>query len=78
MYLYSTKISGNDLTDFETNFKSQAVYINELVIAETTFVEWLSYTQFKNIIVDPLAWADVKYKQIESKYILHLALESPI
>ena len=85
MYLYKTTIyketadivgidatqEGANKTDFETNFKSQAIAVDDVAIAETTFITDLSYSDFKAIIVSPIGWADVKYVS-NGKYILHV------
>jgi hypothetical protein len=76
MNLYCTKVTGTDATSFETNHKAVAVLIDEIEIAETTYTHWLDYANFGNLIVSPLDWNDVRYRQIsnEPRYILYLSL----
>ena len=61
-----------DKLDFETNFKTQAAEVTEVLLAETTFVIDKTYTQFKALIVTPVTWSDVKYTDDLQKYILSL------
>jgi len=76
MYLYKTIISKSqngtqeeldsfsaDKTDFETNYKSQAVKVDEVILAETTYLNDLSY---------------VKYVEDNVKYVLNLLSDNPI
>ena len=58
--------------DFETNYKSQAKRISEIVIAETTFITSYDFDVFKTLIVTPITWADVKYIDDGFSYELFL------
>ena len=91
MYLYKTIISKSqngtqeeldsfsaDKTDFETNYKSQAVKVDEVILAETTYLNDLSYSAFKAKVALPLAWSDVKYVEDNVKYVLNLLSDNPI
>lgn len=69
----------NDKVDFEANFKSSAVKVDDLVLAETTFVISKTYTQFKALIDGALrVWSDVKYTEDDVRYILNLITTNPI
>ena len=72
--LTSAQITQNntDKTDFETNFKSQAVKVDEIVPIETVFIISKTYTEFKALIINPINWSDVKYIQGANKYYLFL------
>jgi len=64
--------NNTDKTDFEINFKATAVKVNDVIIAETTFISDLSYTNFKVKIVSPLTWGNVRYTEDATQYILNL------
>lgn len=66
-----------DKTDFETN-KASALQAQDVIFAETTFLVQKSYTDFKALIVSPLAWSDVKYIQYANYYELYVTSESPL
>jgi len=89
MYLYSTTIYRdtndviginvvqNDLdkTDFETNYKSQAVLVGEIFLAETTFVLEITYASFKSKIDGVnILWSDVKYQETAKHYTLNILI----
>lgn len=74
MYLYHTTLyktttnvvgapadNATNLSDFETNYKSSAVKVSDVSIAETTFRVENTYSAFKALVASPLTWADVKY-----------------
>jgi putative sterol carrier protein len=67
-----------DNTDFETNNKSSAVSVNEVVISSTTFVIELSYSDFDDLITGDVAWTDVKYIEDAKAYCLFLASETEL
>ena len=68
-----------DKIDFEANFKSTAIKVDELVLAETTFVISKTYTQFKTLIDGVLrVWSDAKYTEDSTRYILNVLTTSPI
>jgi len=67
-----------DKTDFETNYKSQATMVGDIVIAQTTFMSELSYASFKAKVVSPLGWVDVKYLDGIQRYVLNLLTENPL
>lgn len=94
MYLYRTRIiedtsdyvmsqadkdieSANN-TDFDTNYMSQAVLVDDVTIAETTFVVYKSYSDFKALITGSITWADVKYTDAGGVHKLFLATNNPI
>lgn len=60
------------LSDFETNFRSIAIPIIVLTLAQTTFVVDKTYSAFKALIVTPITWGDVKYTDDTQKYVLSL------
>jgi len=64
-----------DKIDFETNYKSQSVVVNETVLAETTFVSEISYSAFKAKVT---LWSNVKYIEDTVKYIINLISENPL
>ena len=68
-----------DIADFETNYKSQAMEVNAVVLAETTFEVAKSYANFKVLIDGVLrTWSDVKYTEDTVKYSLNLLTENAI
>ena len=92
MYLYRTTLyhdtskvlnppanNDTDNTDFETNHKSSANAVNEVLVQETTFVSDLSYTDFKDKIdgVNVL-WSDVKYIETNNAYVLHIVSDTEL
>ena len=93
-YLYRTKIYTNkpfvealslngaedsNRIDFETNFKSQAVKVNDISVAENTFTIEKTYTDFKTLIDGvSLRWSDVKYFEDSIKYVLNLITTNPL
>jgi hypothetical protein len=64
--------------DFETNYKSQAVEVNDISSAATTFDIVKSYADFKTLIVSPRTWGDVRYAKEAKAYDLYLLTSSPI
>jgi len=69
----------NNRGDFEANFKSSAVKVDDLILAETTFVINKTYIQFKTLIDGALrVWPDVKFTEDDVRYILNLITTSPI
>ena len=72
--IYSLNITQNniDKTDFETNRKSSSQSITEIFISETSFITEESYANFTARIISPITWADVKYIENSTKYILYL------
>ena len=90
MYLYQTTLfidttntygfpvtNSADKTDWETNFKSQALLINKIEIAETVFIVDKTFTQFKALIASPVLWSDVKYVE-SGRYNIYLLSENPL
>jgi len=83
MYLYKTTIfrdttdvigidvaqNDADKSDFETNYKASTVLVDEVIIAETTFLTELTYAAFKSKVA---LWSDVKRIENAKKYILHI------
>jgi len=68
-----------DKLDFETNFKSQTLAVDDLENMETTFITRLSYTQFKAKIDGVnILWTDVKLETTAIFYDLYLLTTSPI
>jgi hypothetical protein len=90
-YLYKTRIwkdttnvigvdpavEAANKTDFETNYKSSAIGVSSIEIAETTFITDLTYTEFKAKITGDITWGDVKYSE-NSRYDLYIITNSPI
>ena len=67
----------NDATDFENNYKSQAVQIDSIVVGGGTidFLKRVSYTDFKTYIDgEVVKWSDVKYKDWGNFYELFLVV----
>jgi hypothetical protein len=74
-----TEVYGIDATenakhkiDFETNYKSTAVKITGITIAETSYETEMDFDNFKALVATPITWADVKYIEDSQKYILYL------
>ena len=85
MYLYTTILytdtsilsnvpTNNDSnkSDFETNYKSQAVKVASLTVAETTYILDVDYSTFKSKIASPIVWSDIRYTDTNSSYKLYL------
>lgn len=65
--------------DFETNYKSPAVKIDDVVINATTFETVKTYTQFKALIDGVnITWGDVKYAKEEKAYDIYLLTNEPL
>jgi len=67
-----------DKTDYETNFQSLVLEINEILLAETTIVIEKDYTAFKALIVSPIVWGDVDVITEDTRYDMHLLSGSPL
>ena len=66
-------------SDYETNFRSLTVKVNDLVVAETSFEIDKTYTDFKALIDGTtIKWSDVKEMNGGNIYELHLITESPL
>jgi hypothetical protein len=65
-------------TDFETNYKSQAVEVSDIIPGTTTFDIVKSYTDFKTLITSPITWGDVRYANEDKVYDLYLLTSSPL
>ena len=52
-----------NLADFQNNHKAAALKIEDVALAETTFIISESYASFSARIVSPLDWSDIKYKE---------------
>jgi len=60
-------------TDFDTNYKSGCVQVNDLENMETTFTVLLTYTEFKvKIDGTNIKWTDVKLEIDTNHYDLYL------
>jgi hypothetical protein len=92
-YLYHTYIFHNttnvigvdpateaaNVTDFETNYKTPAVKIDDISIQSTTFESIKTYTQFKALVDGViLTWGDVKYAKEDKAYDIYLLTDSPL
>lgn len=58
-----------DKTDFETNYKSQAVTITDVAIGEDDIISDLSFTAFKTKVT---SWTNVQYVENTKKYVIYL------
>jgi hypothetical protein len=65
-------------TDFETNYKAQAIEVDDITPGATTFDIVKSYADFKTLISSPITWSDVRYAKEEHAYDLYLLTSSPI
>ena len=66
-----------DRTDFETNHKSQAVEINDILINSTTFEQFKNYQDLKAKIDGvTVNWTDVRYVTTSIGYTLYLLTAS--
>lgn len=66
-------------TDYETNYKSLTVKVTDIVVAETAFIVEKTYTAFKALIDgSTIKWTDVKEKESDIAYELHLITDSPL
>jgi hypothetical protein len=71
-------VEAANTADFENNYKSQAVQIDDIIPGQTTFDIVKTYTQFKALISSPLTWSDVRYADEEKAYDLYLLTSSPL
>jgi len=68
-----------DLSDFDTNHKTAATKVDEIIIAETTVITDLSYSQFEGKIDGVnILWSDVKFLQNADRYELNLISETEL
>ena len=67
-----------NLLDFETNYETQSVPVTEMVVAETTFIIDLNYTNFKSKIVAPILWNDTKYVDGTLQHFIFISSNSPL
>lgn len=64
------------MTDFEANFKSSAVRIEGIQVAETVFTIEKSYVAFKTLVDGAtIQWSDVKYVNGGTEYRLIIVTE---
>jgi hypothetical protein len=72
--------SGNNanVTDFETNYKDDAVQVTDIQLAETTFIQEKTYSDFKDLISDPIEWSDVKFIEKQNHYELNLLSQNAL
>jgi hypothetical protein len=89
-YLYKTTIHKNldyvigvnaqqnqlNLTDFEANHKNNCIKIDGLLLAESVYEIDLDFADFETLIATPLGWQDIKYMEVDNKYILILLTEA--
>ena len=67
------------VADFETNYKSLCVKIDDISIQATTFETLKTYDQFKALIDGvTITWGDVKFAKEEKAYDIYLLTDSPI
>lgn len=68
-----------NVADFETNYKNQAVKIDDIIINQTTFDTVKTYTQFKSLIDGTtITWGDVKFAKEDKAYDIYLLTNSPV
>lgn len=67
-----------DLSDFVTNYLSQVLKVDDLMVQENSAEIDKTFTQFKALIASPLTWADVKCLEGDNFYELHLITDNPI
>jgi len=77
-YIYTTEAHAADATDFVTNYKSSALEITQITIAQTAFTITKTYTDFKALVATPIDWGDVKFIQVRDNYELYLVSESEL
>ena len=65
-------------TDFETNYKSSCVEVNELQLLTNSFIIYKTYTEFKALITAEIDWTDVKLIIRDKDYCLYLITEDPL
>jgi hypothetical protein len=65
--------------DYETNFKSQTVKADDLIVSETSFEIDKTWSQFKNLIDGvTYQWSDVRQLNMKKFYELHLITNEPL
>jgi len=65
--------------DFETNYKSQTVEVNDIIPATTTFEIIKTYTDFKALIDGVnILWTDVKHANEGKAYDIYLITDAPV
>jgi hypothetical protein len=77
MYLYKAKVVKGtaEATDFVAS-KGSALLINDILLADNTFVLTVPYATFKANISAPISWSDVKYVDGTYKYMLYLMTDT--
>ena len=79
IYKVTTDVIGLDVeqnngfkTEWETNHKSSAVPISEIVIAQTAYLQDKMFDDLEDLVTEPLDWGDVKYVETDNKYAIYL------
>ena len=60
------------LTDYEANYQSQVGKVDNVSLAATTFYFPMDFDDFKDLISDPITWADVKELETDNRYVLYI------
>lgn len=63
----------NAKTDFEVaSKKDEALKVDEIMIAETTFELEKTYEEFKDLIIGTIEWEDVRYIENQNSYHIYI------
>lgn len=66
------------LADYEGNHQADTISVDDIQIAETTFVTDMEYDNFHDLIVTPFDWGDVREVEKDNHYALYLITTSPL
>ena len=85
IYTDTTNVVGLDetenaahLADYEGNHQADTIKVDDIQIAETTFVTDMEYDDFHDLIVTPFDWGDVRELEKDNNYQLYLITTSPL
>lgn len=78
LYTDSTNVAGvpadNDtnVADFNTNHAADVHEVDDVTLATTTFIFDKTYSDFEDLISDPVTWEDVKCYTLDNRHILYI------
>jgi hypothetical protein len=66
------------VSDFETNYKALATKVDNIQIAETSFLITKTFPDFKALISGAVSWGDVKYIEGHISYRMYLVTQTEL
>ena len=64
--------NATNLADFEDNHAGDVPHVDDVTVATTTFIFDKSYSDFEDLISDPITWGDVKCYDINNRHLLYI------